>query len=430
MENREEKRGDIKGVAGPDTVREAATVAGEAERKARRRGPTTVRVFPRALRLEGVKGREDALRETLRASQMFCGLGEAELKKIAQLAQEKGYEAGDVIFTEGVFLDHFYIITEGKVALEKMLSFGAQWQRKATIDVITPGQALGASALGERQMSTSSARCLVKTKVIAIEAQKLRLLLEADATLGMRILHRAVDVFRGRFLHATDRLAHILAIASHDLKAPLGAAESYLQVTLGGFAGELNEKQRNMLLRSSERIRSLLNLIDDILDISRIDAAEWKLEPTSLNKVVESCLENVRPQAQNKDIHLQTQLPAEDVVIPGAAGRLEQAITNLVSNAVKYTPPGGKVTLQMRSEDGTIRLEVMDTGIGIPPEDLPRIFDDFYRGSNVDSKGAGLGLSIARKIVEAHGGRIWAESPYPEEESGKGSKFTVLFPQG
>lgn len=370
-----------------------------------------------------------SLKEALKASQMFCGLAEADLEKIVRLAQEKSYEAGDLIFTEGAVLDYFYIIKEGRVALEKMLSFGAQWQRKATIDVLTAGQALGGSALGERQMSTSSARCLEKTMVIAIEAEHLRLFWEEDAALGTRILHRAVDIFRSRFLHATDRLAHILSIASHDLKAPLGAVESYTQVMLGGFTGELNEKQRNMLVRSSERIKGLLNLIDDILDISRIDAAEWKLEPTSLNKVVESCLENVRPQAQTKNIRLQVRMLEKNLLIPGVASRLEQAITNLVSNAVKYTPSGGKVTLQLRSEDGAIRLEVMDTGIGIPPEDLSRIFDDFYRGSNVDSKGAGLGLSITRKIVEAHGGRVWVESPYPEEESGKGSKFTVLFPK-
>ena len=108
--------------------------------------------------------------------------------------------------------------------------------------------------------------------------------------------------------------------------------------------------------------------------------------------------------------------------------RLAQVITNLSNNAVQFTPAGGKVAIRVREGTDHLSVEVMDTGIGIPPDDLPRIFEDFYRGKGVDTKGAGLGLAIAKKIVEAHNGEIWAESPCPESE--KGSKFTFTLPKG
>ena len=177
-----------------------------------------------------------------------------------------------------------------------------------------------------------------------------------------------------------------------------------------------------MLLRSSERITGLLDLIDNILDISRIDTRELKLEPTSLLKVVESIRGVIQPLAEEKGVQLKVEVPKELPLITGAPNRLQQVFTNLLGNAVKFTPEGGTVTLKVAEEDDHIMVQVIDSGIGISPEELPRIFDDFYRGVRVDSTGAGLGLSIARKIVEAHGGRIWAESPCPE--SGVGSKFT------
>ena len=114
-------------------------------------------------------------------------------------------------------------------------------------------------------------------------------------------------------------------------------------------------------------------------------------------------------------------------LVKGAPNRLQQVFANLLGNAVKFTSAPGVVTLKVSEEDDHILVEVTDTGIGIPSEELPKIFDDFYRGINVDAAGAGLGLSIAKKIVEAHGGRIWVESPCPESETG--SKFSLTLPK-
>lgn len=244
--------------------------------------------------------------------------------------------------------------------------------------------------------------------------------------MGYKVMEGLVGVVASRLRHTKETLAQVLSITTHDLKAPLAAVQSYIQVMLGGYVGEFSAKQRDMLLRSSERIKGLLDLIDNILDISRIEATQLDMRWMSLQEVIESSVEDVRPQAKEKRLKLEIELPRDLPQIQGSPSRLQQVVTNLLGNAVKFTKRG-QVSLKLKDEDETLRVEVMDTGVGIPAEELPYIFDDFYKGRSADRRSAGLGLSIARRIVEAHGGKIWAESPCPE--SGKGTKFTFTLPK-
>ena len=233
-----------------------------------------------------------------------------------------------------------------------------------------------------------------------------------------------------RKLTELDRLrTYFLGMVSHDLKAPLVAIESYLQVILGGFAGEINEEQREMLGRSSHRIGGLLDLTSDLLDVSRIEAGQIAKEfkPMCLSEVVEGCLEDIQAMAREKEMELRVEVPEELPAIHAAPHRLRQVLNNLLSNAIKFTPPKGLISLCVEEKLDCLQVEVMDTGTGIPPEDLPYVFDEFFRGRNVERTGAGLGLSIARKIVEAHEGKIWAGSPCTDD--GKGSKFTFILPK-
>jgi signal transduction histidine kinase len=218
-----------------------------------------------------------------------------------------------------------------------------------------------------------------------------------------------------------------LGIAAHDLKAPLTAIQGFLWVMLGGYAGELSDKQRNMLERSSHRIKELLNLISDLLDIPRIETGQLvqEMKQISLSQVVKTSLGDLRDLAKQKKLKLRVELPPGLPKIRGSTPRLQQVMTNLVNNAINFTPEGS-VTIRVKEKGKEIRVEVLDTGIGIPPQDLPRMFEDFFRASNVETKGTGLGLSIAKRIVEAHDGKIWVESPCLE--TGKGSKFTFTLP--
>ena len=213
------------------------------------------------------------------------------------------------------------------------------------------------------------------------------------------------------------------------MKAPLAAVQSYLQVILGGFVGELNEKQKEMLSRSCIRIAEFIEMIDNILDVSRFDAGTLEKKELSLPEVVRDSVDILHPLIEEKKLNLTLDLPQDVPKIKGSATRLKQVITNLVGNAVKFTPSPGEISVKLREDDGYLSVEVADTGVGISAEDLPKIFDEFYRGVAGDSeaKGTGLGLSISKKIVEAHGGRIWAESPCPE--TGRGSKLIFTLPK-
>lgn len=365
----------------------------------------------------------------MRESELFRGLSEEELEKVARLGRQETYEAGETIFAEESSADDLYVIESGKVALDLKLRFGSATQRQVTIGAMTAGHGLGWSAIHRAGPFTGTARCLEKTKVVAMDGKELEKLFQDDYRLGYKVMARVLDMVRFRFGHTRNTLAHVLSIASHDLKSPLAAVESYLQVMLGGYAGEVSERQKNMMVRCSERISGLLSLIDDILDMSRLDSAESKFQEASLAAVVESSLENVRSQAAAKTIELTGDLPENLPEIRGIPARLQQLLTNLLTNAVKFTPEGGKVSVRVSEEEKDVKVEVMDTGVGIPSAEIPRIFDDFFRGSNVKAAGAGLGLSIAKKIVEGHRGRLWAESPYFEEKSGKGAKFTFTLPK-
>jgi two-component system phosphate regulon sensor histidine kinase PhoR len=225
-----------------------------------------------------------------------------------------------------------------------------------------------------------------------------------------------------------SRFLRFLGIAAHDLKAPLTAIQGFLWIMLGGYSGEITEKQKNMLERSTYRIKELLNLISDLLDIPRIETGQIveEMKLTSLGKVIRASIGDLRETAKEKKLKLEVELPQALPKVYGSAPRLQQVMTNLVSNAINYTPEGS-VTIRVGEGKNEIKVEVMDTGIGVPADDLPRLFEDFFRASNVESKGTGLGLSITRRIVEAHGGKIWVESPCPE--TGKGSKFTFTLPK-
>jgi len=225
-----------------------------------------------------------------------------------------------------------------------------------------------------------------------------------------------------------ERFLRFLSIAAHDLKAPLTAIQGFLWIMLRGLSGELTDKQRNMLERSSRRIDELLNLISDLLDIPRIESGQivQEMKVVSLRQIIRDCCTDLREPAKQKGVKLKVELPQALSKIRGSAPRLQQAITNLVSNAINYTPEG-TVTVRVREGENDVQVEVMDTGIGIPAKDLPQVFEDFFRASNVEIKGTGLGLSITKRIIEAHGGSICVESPCPGGNTG--SKFTFTLPK-
>ncbi len=224
------------------------------------------------------------------------------------------------------------------------------------------------------------------------------------------------------------RFVRFLSVVAHDLQSPLVATQSLLSYIVDGYTGQITDGQRDLMQRGIRRIDGLLTMITDLLDIPRIEAGQIKREmrEISVNDVIKQTVESLEGLARQKGIALKIELPQSSPKVYGASRRLQQVVTNLVSNAINYTREG-MVLVSVVDGDSHVRVEVTDTGIGIPQEDLPHLFEDFFRGSNVGAKGTGLGLSISKRIVEAHGGKIWAESPCPD--TGKGSRFTFTLPK-
>jgi signal transduction histidine kinase len=228
---------------------------------------------------------------------------------------------------------------------------------------------------------------------------------------------------------ASRHKSEFLANMSHELRTPLNAIIGFSEVLLERMFGELNPKQEEYLQDILTSGRHLLSLINDILDLSKVEAGRMELEPSAfdLASTLEGCLTLVRERASHHGIALELDMDESLGQFVADERKLRQVVLNLLSNAVKFTPEGGRIRLQGGREDDTVQISVSDTGVGIAPEDQEAVFEEFRQvGSDQarKSEGTGLGLALARKFVELHGGRIWVAS-----EVGKGSTFTITIPE-
>lgn len=253
------------------------------------------------------------------------------------------------------------------------------------------------------------------------------------ANLGAIALERARELEQcftevDKLEESRRQFVRFLSVVAHDLQSPLVATQSILSYIADGYTGEITDGQQDLLQRGIRRIDELLMLITDLLEVPRIEAGQLgrEMKELSLNEVVKQAVVGLDNVARQKGIELKVELPDASPQVYASGRRLQQVLNNLISNAINYTRDGTAL-VRVKESENEITLEVIDTGIGIPPDELPRIFDDFFRGKNAGKKGTGLGLSISKRIIEAHGGKLWAESPCPE--TGKGSKFTFTLPK-
>ena len=216
-------------------------------------------------------------------------------------------------------------------------------------------------------------------------------------------------------------------IVSHELKAPLSASQQNLEVILAGMAGKIENKIKEILDRINLRLKSLVKLINDWLDITQED---WhKLvqdtEKIEISKLLTSVVDLVKEKAESRKVTLTLEVQENLPEITGNPARLEEVFINLLDNGIKYNKENGEVRIKVKKEDDHISISFSDTGIGIDKEHLPFIFDEFFRVDKEDqsSGSAGLGLFIVKKIIEAHSGRVEVTS-----ELGKGTTFTVFLP--
>ena len=231
------------------------------------------------------------------------------------------------------------------------------------------------------------------------------------------------DLTRIRRLETVRR--DFISNVSHELRTPLASLKA-LTETLQDGALEDPTAAHRFLGRIQTEVDALTQMATELLELSRIESGQVPLELKLLSpaKLLSSAADRMKMQADRAGLTLQVDCPADLPLIRADLPRLEQVLVNLIHNAVKFTPPGGEITLMAAPIDQSVCFSVRDTGLGIPTDDLPRIFERFYRvDRSRTGGGTGLGLSIAKHIVEAHGGKIWAES-----REGEGSTFYFTIP--
>lgn len=222
---------------------------------------------------------------------------------------------------------------------------------------------------------------------------------------------------------------NFITLVTHQLRSPLASVKQYFGVIHEGFAGEATDKQKEMIDKAEGYIDRLLQLINDWLDMSRVEAGRitGTFEPVSLTPLLSETLEVLKSQAEAQKVVLELNAGDTLPLINGDPNSLKEAFLNLVSNGIKYNREEGKVTVTVKEQDDGLVINVSDTGIGISQENLPFIFEEFFRVKNRQTQhitGTGLGLPIARRIIEAHNGGVKVVS-----ELGRGTTFSILLPK-
>jgi signal transduction histidine kinase/CheY-like chemotaxis protein len=353
-------------------------------------------------RIETVCGTSPETLEALRRTRI--GLDDTFLGKAATLARPM--ELPDL----------------GDASLDPYLSVLAEggWRSLVAVPMIREGRIVGAMVVRRRTAGHVSAeiRDLLKTfagqsALAMINAQLYGQLEQQSAELEVASQHKS----------------EFLASMSHELRTPLNAIIGFSEVLLERMFGELNERQDDYLRDILSSGKHLLELLNDILDLSKIEAGQMDLNRSefAVRESLEYCLSMVRERALKQRILLGLDVAPEVGLLNADRLRFRQVVLNLLSNAVKFTPEGGQVDVRAFIRDYDLVVLVADTGVGVPAEDRERIFDSFQQGTRLSgqAEGTGLGLTLTKRILELHGGRIWVDS-----EAGKGSTFGFALPVG
>jgi len=248
---------------------------------------------------------------------------------------------------------------------------------------------------------------------------------ESNNILGVVTLLQDVTRFKN-----LDRMkSEFIATVSHELRTPLTSINMAVDILSQEVLGNVNESQKDMLATAKDDCERLTKLVKELLDLSRLESGKYELKRESINlrSVVEEALKPLRLQFREKRIRLETDIAQDTPEVPGDHQQLSWVITNLVSNALRYTPADGKVTIHSDIAGDSVRVSVSDSGRGIPADAIEVIFDKFVqvkRSTDATPGSVGLGLAIAKEVVEAHGGTIWVES-----SMGHGSTFFFTIPR-
>jgi len=355
-----------------------------------------------AFHIRATHNLDPVLVETLRAAPLRKGEGTmgraAETREPTQVAD---------IAAPGAYQSHI-----------RDTLLGAGYRALLSVPLLREGEIIGSLSLNRHTPGEFPPEAVEVLKTFATQS--------ALAIQNARLFREIAD--KSAQLEAASRhKSEFLANMSHELRTPLNAIIGFSEVLVDRMFGELNEKQDEYLKDIYASGQHLLSLINDILDLSKIEAGRMELEVTDfdLPSAIDNALTLVRERATRRGITLGRTIDEHLGMLRGDERKVKQVLLNLLSNALKFTPEGGRIDVSARLQDGAAEIAVADTGVGIAPEDQEAVFEEFRQVGTADKKveGTGLGLALSRKFIELHGGRIWVKS-----QVGHGSTFTFTLP--
>ncbi len=368
----------------------------------------------------------------------FPGVTQTEAQEMAGSGEVHSYPTGVVLCQEGAVEKKFYIILDGEVQVTKVIN-------ESEVRVLThlgPGDFFGEMALIHNAPRAASVTTVAPTTVLEINKDVFDQLLSRSASVSLAMVREVSRRLRENDAMAIEDLRlksrelalayqqlaeqeyaqhEFLSTIAHELRTPLTASYGYLKaIRLGMLHGEAFTSAIDTTLRNLHKIISLVN---DILFLQEMDLILMEFEPVDIGAVAAAAVEKQREHAQRNRVGLSMSIAPDLPRVMGDVRSLERVVNILLDNAIKFSPDGGEARIKVDYDAETVTLEVSDTGVGIPAEAMPRLFRRFFRLDEVGGHlftGAGMGLSIAKQVIDQHGGRILVES-----ELGKGSTFTI-----
>ncbi len=357
------------------------------------------------------------------------GIDETTLRAIMRGRYQSASGLGVGLSGTRKLMDEFDIQTqlgEGtRVTLVKWMPRGAADNVKVRVEELRGhlGEDVEDSAVEELQQQN---RDLAQ---ILAELEEKRGQLE-ELNIQLSETNRELNEANAKLRELSEMKEEFLALTTHDLRSPLTVISGVISFFTSGRLGELSPEQKNMVAMMERNTQSLIELVNDLLDASKLESGTMRLELASINirGVVDELRESMEPMAKEKEIRLVETLPTDLPPVRADRAKLRRILLNLLSNALKFTQKGGSVEVRAAREGDRVRVAVVDTGVGIAPEDVVRLFDKYEQARNRATrgeKGTGLGLYITKQLVELHGSEIKVES-----ELGKGSTFSFTLGKG
>ncbi len=389
---------------------------------------------------------------------VFPALSDKELEHLAGLARLQTYPPKTVLCHEGAFEEIFYLISNGSVVITKRFDERDDYVLREA----GPGEFFGEMAIIQNAPRSATVATLEETTVLEIDKKTMEQALSSqNAELALSMVRTTFDRLRANDMmtirelrEAFDNLEQLdrakldfIAVAAHELRTPLTVMRGYASMLLDNPTIHENPTLEEMTAGIVSGTQRLHEVVNNMLDVQKIDNAtlEAAAIPVSIPVIIRGILNEFQDALNERELGLDMNVEpdAEHVYIEADPGLVNKALYHLIMNAIKYTPNGGTITLAYFYEETdelgrAAHISIADTGIGIAPEHQKLIFEKFYRLGEValhssgktafKAGGPGLGLAIARGAIEAHGGRIWLESPGYSEEALPGSTFHVLLP--